>query len=101
MRRAIPLASLAALIALAACVPLPPAGAVFVESRPPAYRAEVIGVAPGPDFVWIGGYWAWGGADYNWVPGRWIARPYSRAVWVPGRWRSHRHNWYWAEGHWR
>lgn len=101
MTRVIRFAGAAALLALAACAPLPPAGAVFVRVGPPAYREEVIGVAPGPGYVWVAGYWAWGGADYYWVPGRWVARPYPRAVWVPGRWRAHRHSWYWVEGHWR
>jgi len=95
------LALAVALVALAACYYGPPSGAVIVGARPPAYRVEVVGVAPGPEFVWVGGYWAWGGAEYTWVPGRWVARPYARAAWVPGRWRSARHGWFWEPGHWR
>ncbi len=92
---------LAGLLALAGCVPLPPPGVMIVAVRPPAYRYEVVSVAPGPDYFWITGYWAWGGAEYYWVPGHWEPRPHPRAVWVPGRWRGVRHGWYWAPGHWR
>ena len=89
-----------ALAALAACV-YPPAGALFVQVGPPPIREEVIGVAPGADYVWVAGYWAWGGSDYYWVPGSWVVRPYPYAVWEPGRWRGNRRGWYWAPGHWR
>jgi WXXGXW repeat (2 copies) len=89
---------------LAACVPLPPPGAVFIGARfgPPAPRVEVIGVAPGPGFVWIRGFYRWNGGAYLWVPGRWERPPYARAVWVPGRWVRHpRQGWYWVDGRWR
>ncbi len=89
-----------ALVALAACV-YPPPGAIFVRVGPPVYREEVIGVAPGPEYVWVAGYWAWGGSDYYWVPGSWVMRPYPRAVWVPGRWHGNRRGWFWAPGRWR
>ena len=91
----------AVLVGLAACYPAPPPGAVFVSVRPPVYREEVVGVAPGPGFVWVAGYWEWGGAAYAWVPGRWVARPYARAVWVRGHWHGSRHGWYWVPGRWR
>ena len=90
----------AGLVALAACYG-PPPGAVYVAARPPLYREEVVGVAPGQAYFWIAGYWEWGGAEYRWVPGRWAVRPYPRAVWVPGRWRGARRGWYWVPGHWR
>ncbi len=91
----------AALLAAAACVPLAPEGAVFVRLGPPVYPVEVVPVAPGPGYVWIRGYWAWGGAAYYWVPGRWEARPRPYAVWVEGRWRREHRGWYWAPGRWR
>ena len=93
----------ASVAALAACVPLAPPGAMFVSARlgPPPPRVEVIGYAPGPDFVWIRGYWDWEGTDYVWVSGHWDRRPYERAVWVPDHWRSSPRGWYRKEGHWR
>lgn len=84
-----------------ACPPPPPPGAVYVRVRPPVYRTEVVGVAPGPGFVWIRGYHRWDGGAYVWVPGRWERRPQARAVWVEGSWRHNRRGWYWVEGHWR
>jgi hypothetical protein len=90
----------AGLIALAACYG-PPEGAVYIQSRPPAYQEEAVGIAPGPGYLWIRGYWEWGGAQYNWVPGRWAMRPHPRAVWVPGGWHSARRGWYFRPGHWR
>ncbi len=32
-------------------------GAYYVRSGPPAPRYAVIGVAPGPGYVWTNGYW--------------------------------------------
>jgi len=90
----------ASLVGLAACYG-PPAGAVFVGVRPPVYREEVVGVAPGPGYVWVAGYWEWGGAAYAWAPGRWVVRPSARAVWVRGAWHGSRRGWYWRPGHWR
>ncbi len=86
---------------VSACVPPPPPGAVFVRVAPPRARVEVIGVAPGPGYVWIAGYHAWRGGAYVWVPGRWERPPEPRYHrWVPGHWREHRNGWYWVEGHW-
>jgi hypothetical protein len=101
MRTLIRLAGGLALVAVTACAPLPPPGAVFVRVGPPAYRAEVVGVAPGPGYAWVAGYWGWGRAAYYWIPGRWVARPYARARWEPGRWRHRGQGWYWVPGRWR
>jgi hypothetical protein len=100
MRMLMRLASGAALVALAACAPLPPMGAVFVRVGPPPYQEEVVAVAPGPGYVWVRGYWEWGGAAYYWVPGRWVAPPYRGARGQAGRWRHHRQGWYWVPGRW-
>ena len=91
------------LAALAACVPMAPPGAVFIATRvgPPPPRVEVVGVAPGPGFVWVRGFWRWEGDDYRWTPGHWTMAPHPRAVWVPGRWRHHPRGWYWVDGYWR
>jgi hypothetical protein len=94
------LAFAAALAALAAM----PAGAlpVYVKIAPPAPIVETRVVAPGPGYVWVGGYHRWDGAAYVWVPGRWAQPPRPHAVWVGGRWVHHgHHGWYWKEGHWK
>ena len=86
---------------LTACPLPPPPGVVYVRRSPPAAQIEVVGTAPGPDFVWIRGYHRWDGAAYVWVPGRWERRPHPGARWVDGRWVHHRNGWYWREGRWR
>jgi len=63
--------------------------------------AEVVGVAPAADYVWVGGYYRWDGSAYFWVPGRWqpAARPYAK--WKPGYWRESKSGWYWVPGKWK
>jgi hypothetical protein len=88
--------------ALSGCVVVPDQGHYVggvVMVAPPAPRVEVIGVAPNPGYVWIGGYWNWVGGRHVWVPGRWDrGRPgyhWESHAWVregdgwrmrPGRW---------------
>ncbi len=85
--------------------PALPAGAgtrIYVRVGPPTAIVETRTVAPGPRYVWVGGYHRWEGGAYVWVPGRWALPPAHRAAWVPGHWAQHRRNgWYWVEGHWR
>ena len=61
-------------MALPGCVVVPDqghyAGGVVMVAPPPT-RVEVIGDAPSPGYVWIGGYWNWVGGRHEWVPGRW------------------------------
>jgi hypothetical protein len=89
-------------LALPGCVIAPDQGHYVggvVMVAPPAPRVEVIGVAPNPGYVWIGGYWNWVGGRHVWVPGRWDrGRPgyhWEAHAWVregdgwrmrPGRW---------------
>jgi len=42
--------------------------------------------APGPDYIWTPGYWAWGPYGYYWVPGAWVEAPYYGALWTPPYW---------------
>jgi WXXGXW repeat (2 copies) len=58
-------------------------GAVMVA--PPAPRYEVIGVAPYPGWLWIGGYWTWRANRHAWVDGHWQA-PRHGYRWQPHRW---------------
>ena len=77
-------------------------GAYFASYGPPPPRYAVVGVAPGPGFVWTEGFWDWRGGSYVWVAGRWMRPPQPRAVWVAGTWveRPHR-GWEFRRGHWR
>jgi surface antigen len=73
---------------------------VVVSQAPPPPPVETVVVAPGPDYVWVGGEWAWNGG-WVWVGGHWLLPPYPHAVWVGGRWDSGPHGWYRSPGHWR
>jgi hypothetical protein len=75
---------------------------VYVNEAPPPPREEVIiGVSPGPGYVWVGGYWTWHYSNWYWVGGRWAARPHPSAVWVPGCWQARGRGHVWIGGHWR
>lgn len=75
------------------------AGGEVIATAPPELQPEVVAVAPGPGYFWIGGYWNWYGGRYSWVPGRWEAhRPGYR--WAPHQWRRDGNGWRAAPGHW-
>jgi hypothetical protein len=50
---------------------------------PPAPRVvAVTPVRPGPDYLWVGGYWYPVGGHYRWHDGYWTRPPYAGARWV-------------------
>ncbi|HYM12680.1 MAG TPA: hypothetical protein VEU62_18220 [Bryobacterales bacterium] len=73
----------------------------YVAAPPPAPRVEVYGVAPGPGFVWVQGFWNWGGGGYAWVPGYWARPPHRHARWAPGYWQRRHGGYYYHRGYWR
>ncbi len=89
--------------ALSACVVYPAHGYYYVSGpvavAPPPPRVEVYGVAPGPGYVWIGGYWNWAGGRHVWVPGYWD-RPHPGYYWQPHHWVHEREGWRLAGGRW-
>ena len=91
----------ASLAAATACPPPLPPDVVYVRTAPPAAQIEVIGTAPGPNYVWINGYHRWDGSAYMWAPGRWEARPHPNARWENGKWNHSSKGWYWRDGHWK
>ena len=102
-RRLKPLAAAGALalaLAAAACETMGGAGFVYVESAPPPVRYEVVTVAPGPEYVWISGYWVYSGVQYMWVSGRWDRPPSGYTVWVRPRYERQRGGWLYKPGHW-
>ena len=57
-----------------------------IEIGPPPFPRIVSTagqVRPGPDFVWIEGYWYPVGRHYKWHEGYWTRPPYVGARWVP------------------
>lgn len=64
-------------------------------SPPHGYFARP--AAPGPNHVWISGFYEPAGGQYRWREGYWAPRPYPHAVWVGPRYRGHRY----YPGYWR
>lgn len=85
--------------ALAGCAVVPgpvdygpayePAYPTTIYAAPPAPRIEYPGLPPAAGYVWIDGYWNWGGSRYLWVPGRWAAQ-HPRPAWGPEFWPHER-----------
>ena len=70
-----------------------------IRVAPPTPQVEVVGLAPGPGLIWIGGYWNWVGSRHVWVGGRWDAgRPGYH--WQPHRWQRDRGGWRMNPGRW-
>ncbi|MGV8995678.1 MAG: YXWGXW repeat-containing protein [Parvibaculaceae bacterium] len=66
---------------------------IFVPVAPPAPRVEIRPGPPGPQAVWVGGYWRWANRGHVWVPGRWQRPPPRRHEWVEGHWRHGHRGW--------
>jgi hypothetical protein len=98
MKRTRLLSILLAVVSLTGC-----AGSIayYSPAPPPPPRAEFFGVAPGPGYVWINGYWGWGSNAYVWVPGRWERPPRAHATWVAPSWERQGRHYRLRHGHWR
>jgi WXXGXW repeat (2 copies) len=70
-------------------------------SVPPADYVEVQPAIPGPDYIWVGGYWGWGPGGWVWTRGYWGRPPYRGAHWYGPHYvyRGGRH--VWVRGGWR
>jgi hypothetical protein len=76
-------------------------GAAVIVEGPPPPRYAVIGVAPGPGYVWTEGYWDLHGSRWVWAPGRWLRPPRAHTVWVGSEWRREGSHWRYHRGFWR
>ena len=76
---------------------------VSVDAPPPPPRHEVIvGVRPGPDYVWTAGYWDGSPGHYVWVGGHWDRPPHPHAVWSAPHWEKGNDGHYrQVKGEWR
>ena len=77
-----------------------PTGAVVVTQAPPAPRQEVVGVMPGPEYVWVRGYWLSRNGHWVWMNGHYERRPRPGVAWVQGHWDNTSRGWVWTPGHW-
>ena len=74
-----------------------------VDAAPPPPRQEVVvGVAPGPDYIWVGGFWDGSPGHYVWRAGHWDRPPHPHAVWSAPRWeKDHDGHYHQIKGEWR
>ena len=79
-----------------------PTEAVVTDQAPPPQQVEVVPVAPGPEYVWMSGYWSVGvGGGWVWIGGRYAIPPRPHAVGVRGHWGRHGRGYVWIGGRWR
>src|SRR5579862_2236886 len=55
---------------------------IRIGAPPPPRVLRVRPVSPGPEYVWIDGYWYPVGGHYRWHAGYWSRPPYEGARWV-------------------
>ena len=87
------------MIATASAASAPAPGPVAAVAPPPP-PVETVVVAPGPDYIWVGGEWVWQG-QWVWVRGHWMVPPYPHAVWIAGRSWHDQWGWHHDRGYWR
>ena len=55
---------------------------IRIGPPPPPRVVRVLPRRPGPDFIWIEGYWYPAGRRYKWHNGYWTRPPYPGASWL-------------------
>ena len=69
---------------------------ITIGPPPPPRVVAVRPAAPGPDYLWIEGYWYPVGGHYRWHDGYWTRPPYAGATWVVPHHDGHQY----FEGYW-
>lgn len=108
MRLIPPLLSAIALTAVPALVFAPAAAqaqlfiGIQIGIAPPALPIYEQPPLPGPDYVWIPGYWSWDDdyGDYFWVPGTWVLAPSPGYLWTPAWWGWDNGLYVFHDGYW-
>jgi len=57
-------------------------------------------LVPAMGYLWVPGYWAYGGDGYFWVRGYWIVAPQPGFLWTPGYWGYADGAYIWHGGYW-
>ena len=73
---------------------------VSVAFAPPLLPVYAQPICPGPEYIWVPGYWAYGPYGYYWVPGTWVLAPFVGALWTPGYWGWSNAVYVWHSGYW-
>jgi hypothetical protein len=81
----------------------PPVPTVMVSAGPPPPPPpQLMGMAPGPGFVWVDGHWGRRSGNWAWVDSGWRRPPRRGARWTSGRWSPQPSGVYaWRDGRWR
>jgi hypothetical protein len=79
----------------------PPPNAIVVTEAPPPPRMEVESPMPGPDFIWVQGYWTNDRGAWIWIGGQWQHPPHPGARFEPDRWQPVRGGYVRVQGGWR
>ena len=58
---------------------------IQIGAPPPPRVLAVLPPTPGPDYVWVEGYWYPVRRHYRWHAGYWTVAPYPGAYWVAPR----------------
>jgi WXXGXW repeat (2 copies) len=74
---------------------------VVVDTAPPPPLTEYIGVAPGPGYLWIGGYYHWSGARWVWNRGHYSLPPRPGQRWIGARYEVRGGRRVYIRGYWR
>jgi hypothetical protein len=69
---------------------------IRIGPPPPPRVVRVLPRAPGPEFVWVGGYWYVVGGRWRWHDGYWTRPPFPGARWIAPRHDGER----FYEGYW-
>jgi hypothetical protein len=72
-----------------------------VPPLPPPRAVGAVGIAPGPGYVWIDGFYDLRGTAWVWMPGYWARPPRPGAAWVRPYWEPHGRGYRFHRGHWR
>ncbi len=73
---------------------------VYVNTPPPQPIAEAQPPSPGPNFVWISGFWSWNGTQHVWTAGRWEQPPAATQAWQPPAWEREAQGYRFRPGRW-
>jgi hypothetical protein len=74
---------------------------ISVNFGPPPLPVYEQPLCPGDGFIWVPGYWAWGGPyGYYWVPGTWVLAPEPGFLWTPAWWGWDGGAFLFHEGYW-
>ncbi len=73
---------------------------ISVRIGPPVLPVYVQPICPGPGYIWVPGYWAYGPDGYFWVPGTWVYPPEVGLFWTPGYWAFDDAFYVWYPGYW-